>query len=45
MGAIKRGLAQSIEALEKAVSLDPNDGRIRENLRDHKDRVAALPRS
>ena len=43
MGAVRRELARSVEELERAVSLGPEDGWLREQLRVRKERLAALP--
>jgi eukaryotic-like serine/threonine-protein kinase len=45
MPAIKRALEQSIETLNVAIRLDPNDARIRRDLLDRTQRLAKLPRS
>jgi eukaryotic-like serine/threonine-protein kinase len=45
MPAIKRGLEQSIDVLNGAIRLDPNDARISRNLLEHTRRLANLPRS
>jgi hypothetical protein len=41
---IKRGLAQAIEELQRALALEPQNGVARRLLQNHRERLEALPR-
>jgi eukaryotic-like serine/threonine-protein kinase len=45
LGAVKRELTQSLEAINRALVLDPNDATFRRMAADRKERLAGLPRT